>query len=48
MLQNTRFKKHFEFIGDMDKHHGIFAKTLTAFPFEEPKVGETIQGGSCC
>ena len=40
MLNCTRFKDHFEFIGDFNTHYGIFAGCGTRIPFED--------GGSCC
>ena len=40
MLNSTRFKDHFEFIGDFNTHYGIFAGCGTGIPFED--------GGSCC
>ena len=40
MLNCTRFKDHFEFIGDFNTHYGIFAGCGTGIPFED--------GGSCC
>jgi hypothetical protein len=46
MLHDTRFKEHFEFIGNFDNHYGIFEGCGTALPFDQ----ETEQGGSggCC
>ena len=40
MLNCTRFKDHFEFIGNFDTHYGIFDGCGTGIPFEN--------GGSCC
>ena len=40
MLNCTRFKDHFEFIGNFNTHYGIFAGCGTGIPFEN--------GGSCC
>ena len=40
MLNSTRFKDHFEFIGNFNTHYGIFAGCGTGIPFED--------GGSCC
>lgn len=40
MLEKTRFKEHFEFIGNFDKHYGIFQGCGKGIPFE----GES----SCC
>ena len=40
MLNCTRFKDHFEFIGNFNTHYGIFDGCGTGIPFEN--------GGSCC
>ncbi|VAX05096.1 SAM-dependent methyltransferase SCO3452 (UbiE paralog), partial [hydrothermal vent metagenome] len=34
MLQDTRFKAHFQFIGDFSRHFGIFEGCGTTLPFE--------------
>ncbi len=34
MLQDTRFKAHFQFIGDFSRHFGIFEGCGTILPFE--------------
>lgn len=47
MLYATRFKEHFEFIGTMDKHYGIFencGRTTRIFDDNAASGG----GGSCC
>lgn len=46
MLHDTRFKSHFEFIGDWSRHYGIFAGCGTALPFANNTQNET--GGGCC
>ena len=33
MLHKTRFKKHFEFIGDFSNHYGIFEGCGKSLPF---------------
>ena len=43
MLKKTRFKKHFDFIGNFDKHYGIFPGCGKGNPFTE---GETSE--NCC
>lgn len=48
MLHDTRFKEHFEFYGDMNKHFGIFADCGTAQPFAQSKSGDDNFGSSCC
>ncbi|NOD78021.1 MULTISPECIES: methyltransferase domain-containing protein [unclassified Ruegeria] len=47
MLQDTRFARHFDFIGDFSTHYGIFEGCGGESPFEA--VGETASsGGGCC
>ena len=52
MLQDTRFKDHFEFIGNFDKHYGIFEGCGTSLPYESATTGSSVKGGSsdggCC
>jgi len=49
MLHDTRFKRHFEFIGNFDTHYGIFDGCGTLIPFESAKVGKGGgSGGGCC
>jgi len=46
MLHDTRFKEHFEFIGNFDTHYGIFDGCGTSLPFD---LTETQPGsGGCC
>lgn len=48
MLNETRFKKHFDFIGNFDEHLGIFEGCGGAMPFTESSVkGDTSSGGCC-
>jgi hypothetical protein len=47
MLADTRFRPHFEFVGDFSTHYGIFPRCGTSIPFssnEAPKAS----GGNCC
>jgi arsenite methyltransferase len=47
MLADTRFRPHFEFVGDFSTHYGIFSGCGTSIPFssnEAPKAS----GGNCC
>jgi arsenite methyltransferase len=47
MLADTRFRPHFEFVGDFSTHYGIFPGCGTSIPFssnEAPKAS----GGNCC
>ena len=45
MLQDTRFAAHFEFIGNFDRHYGIFPGCGGALPYD---MGETATGESPC
>ena len=47
MLQETRFKQHFDFYGNMDKHFGIFADCGTVLPFNTDKHDNNSVGGCC-
>jgi SAM-dependent methyltransferase len=52
MLHDTRFKPHFEFIGDFSRHYGIFAGCGTSMPFGSASgaamTGACAPGGGCC
>ncbi|MFT4536688.1 MAG: arsenite methyltransferase [Saprospiraceae bacterium] len=45
MLQNTRFKNHFDFFGDFSTHYGIFEGCGGAMPFS---LNGSEENGSCC
>ncbi len=47
MLADTRFKDHFDFIGDFSTHYGIYPGCGTTLPFATTAAG-TTGGGSCC
>lgn len=49
MLNNTRFREHFEFIGDGKTHYGIFENCGTNMPFDTSSGGNSgeIEGGCC-
>ncbi len=47
MLHDTRFRDHFEFIGNWDTHYGIFDGCGTALPFDSDIDGSD-SGGGCC
>jgi len=47
MLHDTRFKKHFEFIGSFNDHYGIFSGCGTALPFDQFSVTQESSGGCC-
>lgn len=46
MLHDTRFKPHFEFIGDFNTHYGIYDGCGTLLPFASANDGS--KGSSCC
>ena len=48
MLRETRFKPHFEFYGDMNKHFGIFAGCGTALPFDTDSPAHSDSSSGCC
>ena len=48
MLQDTRFARHFEFIGNFDFHYGIFEGCGSALPFDAKEKNEGIKPDSCC
>lgn len=51
MLKETRFEKHFEFIGDWSTHYGIFDGCGTSIPYKSSAVNggvSTKGGGGCC
>jgi arsenite methyltransferase len=45
MLQDTRFQHHFEFIGDFDRHYGIFPGCGIDMPFTQD---ESAVASGCC
>jgi len=45
MLAESRFAEHFEFIGNRDKHYGIFPGCGSVCPFEEDG---SATPGACC
>lgn len=49
MLHDTRFKKHFEFIGNFNNHFGIFEGCGGSAPFNTaPLKGADSSGEGCC
>lgn len=46
MLYDTRFKRHFDFIGNFDMHYGIYDGCGTLIPFASAKEGGAV--GGCC
>ncbi len=47
MLAETRFRQHFEFIGDFSRHYGIFPGCGTSSPFAAGEA-PAASGGACC
>jgi arsenite methyltransferase len=45
MLHATRFRAHFDFIGDFSRHHGLFAGCGGGLPFDKTAVGVDA---ACC
>lgn len=49
MLHDTRFKPHFDFIGNFDTHYGIFEGCGTSLPYDAGVAGaQSSSGGGCC
>ena len=47
MLHDTRFRAHFEFIGDFERHYGLFEGCGSTIPFKQ-ETGAGAAGGACC
>jgi SAM-dependent methyltransferase len=47
MLQDTRFRAHFDFIGDFSRHFGLFAGCGTAIPFDTHARDASLTGACC-
>jgi len=45
MLEQTRFRDHFEFIGNFDTHYGIFEGCGTSIPYQSAATGVSNKGG---
>ncbi len=48
MLNETRFRDHFEFIGDWNNHFGIFEGCGTTMPFSTQTEGRLDSSGAAC
>jgi SAM-dependent methyltransferase len=46
MLHDSRFRPHFEFIGDFNRHHGFFTGCGGSIPFGSQAA--TLQPANCC
>ncbi len=48
ILQESRFKEHFKFYGDMHTHFGIFADCGTVLPFDSDSPSASGNTSGCC
>ena len=49
MLQESRFAPHFSFIGDFERHYGLFEGCGSAIPFDRSAAAADAAGaGGCC
>lgn len=48
MLEESRYARHFEFIGSFDTHYGIFPGCGTAIPFATSSANDATSGSCCC
>lgn len=48
MLNETRFKQHFEFFGDKKNHFGIFANCGSTIPFDTNSTEDSSSDEGCC
>ena len=44
MLHDSRFRAHFDFIGDFSRHYGLFPGCGGELPFDKPDAGAV----PCC
>jgi len=47
MLERSRFRDHFRFIGDFSTHYGIFPGCGLSLPFDEEPDASTTDGACC-
>jgi len=47
MLQDTRFAPHFEFLGNFDRHYGIFTGCGTSIPYDT-STSTSGNAAACC
>ena len=47
MLADTRFRRHFDFVGDFSNHYGIFPGCGTSIPFASGEAPKPSSGGYC-
>lgn len=48
MLADTRFREHFEFIGNFNTHYGLFTDCGGSVPFDVTITTDSSDGASCC
>ncbi len=48
MLHDTRFRPHFDFIGDWSRHFGIFAGCGANIPFDDEVAASVTANSPCC
>ncbi|MEM7465937.1 MAG: methyltransferase domain-containing protein [Pseudomonadota bacterium] len=48
MLYDTRFRPHFDFIGNTEKHFGIFTGCGTDLPFDSSSADDSNAASACC
>lgn len=48
MLRDTRFAPHFDFIGNFERHYGIFPGCGQSLPFDNRPPESSANGGGCC
>jgi len=48
MLHDTRFRPHFDFIGDWSRHFGIFTGCGTNIPFDDKVAASVTTTSACC
>jgi SAM-dependent methyltransferase len=47
MLHDSRYKAHFDFVGDFSQHYGLFEGCGSSIPFDNNDVN-TSESNSCC
>ncbi len=48
MLNETRFRDHFDFLGDWTTHYGIFEGCGTGLPFDDTQTSKSDSTSGCC
>jgi len=47
MLADTRFRQHFDFVGDFSTHYGIFPSCGVSIPFAASEAPKASSVGCC-